>query len=126
MLRPRKNLATPLLTTNKIYYLRQLWTYNFCIHEVISGKSYMYTWNETTAARGSQEVGSCLVKYSKQLPPGVKHLVAYSDSCGGQNKNKNIAKLFMYVVQCTSLERIDHKFYESGHSQGMRYIVWPN
>uniref|UniRef100_A0A6P7FNU4 Uncharacterized protein LOC114332258 n=1 Tax=Diabrotica virgifera virgifera TaxID=50390 RepID=A0A6P7FNU4_DIAVI len=74
----------------------------------------MYTWNETTAARGSQEVGSCL--YIKQLPPEVKHLVAYSDSCGGQNKNKNIAKLFMYPVQCTSLERIDHQFYESGHS----------
>lgn len=63
-----KTLATPMLTTNKVYYLRQLWTYNFCIHEVISGKSYMYTWNETTAARGSQEVGSCLVKVNFITP----------------------------------------------------------
>lgn len=57
-----KTLATPLLTTNKVYYLRQLWTYNFCIYDVISGKSYMYVWCETTASRGSQEIGSCLLK----------------------------------------------------------------
>lgn len=60
----QKTLPTPLLTTNKVYYLRQLWTYNFCVYDLISGKSHMYIWNETTASRGSQEIGSCLLKVS--------------------------------------------------------------
>lgn len=58
----QKTLPTPLLTTNKVYYLRQLWTYNFCIHDLISGQSFMYIWSETTASHGSQEIGSCLLK----------------------------------------------------------------
>lgn len=58
----QKTLATPLLTTNKVYYLRQLWTYNLCIHDIVSGKSFMYVWDESEASRGSQEIGSCLLK----------------------------------------------------------------
>lgn len=53
----QKTLATPLLTTNKVYYLRQLWTYNFCIFDLCSGISNMYIWHESNASRGSQEIG---------------------------------------------------------------------
>lgn len=52
----------------------------------------------------------------KTLPPNITKVIAYSDACGGQNKNKNIAKLFMYIVRSTALKQIDHKFFESGHS----------
>lgn len=52
----------------------------------------------------------------KNLPEHITKIVAYSDSCGGQNKNKNITKLFMHIVHTTHIERIDHKFFESGHS----------
>lgn len=58
----QKTLPTPVLTTNKVYYLRQLWTYNFCISDIVSGKSNMYIWNETIASRGSKEIGSALLK----------------------------------------------------------------
>lgn len=58
----QKTLPTSLLTTNKVYYLRQLWTYNFCVHDLVSGISFMYVWNETIGQRGSQEIGSCLIK----------------------------------------------------------------
>lgn len=63
----QKTLPTPLLTTNKVYYLRQLWTYNFCVHDLISGKSFMYVWNETIAQRGSQEIVLCLIEVKLQL-----------------------------------------------------------
>nr|CAH7749983.1 unnamed protein product [Callosobruchus chinensis] len=44
--------------------------------------------NEGVAGRGAQEVGSCLVKYiNLHLKNGVEHLVLWSDSCGGQNRN---------------------------------------
>lgn len=132
----QKTLPTPLLTTNKVYYLRQLWTYNFCIFDLINGVSKMYVWHESVASRGSQEIGSCLLhvsflsfyllkvshnqlfsfQFMKSLPPNITKVIAYSDACGGQNKNKNIAKLFMHIVRSTNIEQIDHKFFESGHS----------
>lgn len=55
-------------------------------------------------------------QYIQNLPNDVNHLICYSDSCGGQNKNKNIAKLCMFLVQGTHVNKIDHKFFEPGHS----------
>jgi hypothetical protein len=34
----QKTLPTPVLTCSKVYYLRQLWTYNFCIYDLASGR----------------------------------------------------------------------------------------
>lgn len=112
----QKTLPTPSLTTNKVYYLRTLWTYNFGIHDLGNNKAYMYTWDESTASRGSSEVASCLLKFIKQLPRCTKRIVAFSDSCGGQNKNKNILKFWMYISKFTDIEIIDHKFLEPGHT----------
>lgn len=112
----QQTLPTPLLTTSKVFYLRQLWTYNFCIHNLITGEAYMYTWDETVAGRGSEEIGSCLIHFIKLLLPNVTKLIAYSDSCGGHNKNKHICKLFMFLTKATHLEEIHHKFLEPGHT----------
>lgn len=68
----QKTLATPSLTTNKVYYLRTLWTYNFCIHDLGSKKAHMYVWDKANAGRGSSEVASCLLKFEQQLPPDTK------------------------------------------------------
>jgi len=112
----QKTLATPQLQTNKVYYMRQLWTYNLDIHDCKSGNAYMYMWHEATASRGSQEVASCLLKFCKSLPSGTERLIAYSDCCGGQNRNENIAVLWMYITQHTQIKQVDHKFFEPGHS----------
>jgi hypothetical protein len=84
----QKTLPTPVLTYSKVYYLRQLWTYSFCIHDLASGQANMYIWHEGEASHGSQEIGSCLLRYVQELPQSVKHNEAFSDNAGGQNKNK--------------------------------------
>lgn len=58
----QQNLETPSLRHNDMFYLWQLWTYNFGIHDCVQGRGYMHVWSETTAKRGSAEVVSCLEK----------------------------------------------------------------
>ncbi|KAK9720959.1 hypothetical protein QE152_g21812 [Popillia japonica] len=116
----KKALPTPCLTTNKVYYLRTLldldYLDNFGIHNLGNNKTYTYMWDESIASRDSSEVASCLLKFIKQLPPSTKSIIAFSDSCGGQNKNKNTLKLWMYIVNNTNIETVDHKFLEPGHT----------
>lgn len=76
-------LATPILTTNVVFYKRQLWTYNLGIHNGRSGSACMHTWHEGIASRGSNEVASCLMKHLKEMHSQADNLMFYSDSCGG-------------------------------------------
>ena len=58
----QQNLPMPTLTHGSMFYLRQLWVYNFAIN-VCGGDSYMCVWNECVAGRGSNEIISCLLEY---------------------------------------------------------------
>ena len=111
----QKTLPTPCLTSNRVYYSRQLWVYNLGIHTNI-GRIIMNVWDETVASRGSREVGSCLLDFATDLPLGVTKLIAWSDSCGGQNKNCNIPRYWMTILQNTHITQVDHKFLEPGHT----------
>ncbi|KAJ8874202.1 hypothetical protein PR048_025044 [Dryococelus australis] len=112
----QKMLPTPRLSTNKVYYLRQLWTYNCRIHNLVTDKGHMFMWDESTAKRGSWEVGSCLVKYINSLDDEIKHVIAYTDCCAGQNLNVNIVKFWLYIVEGTNIEMMHHKFLDPGHT----------
>jgi hypothetical protein len=111
-----KTLPTPLLTCSKVFYLRQLWTYNFAVHDLVTNDASMFMWHESDGSRGSAEVSSCLLRYIHDLPTTVRHLIAFSDNAGGQNKNVHVVKFWAYVVNSTHLETVDHKFLVSGHS----------
>lgn len=112
-----KTLPTPVISTGICYYKRQLWTYCLGIHNAQNDNVTMCVWNETIASRGPQEVGSCLLRYIKEKV-NTKHLIMYSDQCGGQNRNIKMAALCQYIVAHPdyTVETIDHKFYVSGHS----------
>ena len=40
----------------------------------------------------------------------------FSDACGGQNRNKNVVSLFMYICETTNIKSWTHIYLESGHS----------
>ncbi|KAG8236973.1 hypothetical protein J437_LFUL016546 [Ladona fulva] len=86
-------LPTPKIPTEVVFYLRQLWTYNFCVHVCNSNDAFMCVWPESTAGRGADEVGSCLLRAIPKIRGDMKKLIVYSDSCAGQKK-----KLPNYVV----------------------------
>ena len=76
-------------------------------------------WPESTASRGTHEICSSILKYlTLRASPQANHLIVYSDACGGQNRNINVACLWLYIVSSTSYPytTIDHKFMVSGHS----------
>lgn len=112
----QKMLPTPVLSCSRAYYARQLWTYNFCVHNLKDGNAVMFMWNESQAARGCKEIASCLLKFILSLPSNVAHLTAFSDNAGGQNKSHFIVKFWFYVIRNTNIQTVDHKFLVSGHS----------
>lgn len=113
-----KTLPLPRVPTNVVFYKRQLWVYNCGIHSGTTNKGYCYTWVEGESGRRAQEVGSCLIKHiANELPEGTEHLILWSDSCGGQNRNIKLVLMLKAVLNDhPSLKTITHKFPIPGHS----------
>ena len=114
----QQSLPTPKLATNVVFYKRQMWTYNLGVHDYSNGRGFMFMWPESVASRGSHEVCSCVFKYLGMNSTGASHLIAYSDACGGQNRNINVACMWIHIVASSnfSYNVVDHKFMVSGHS----------
>ena len=112
----QQNLPTPNLHHN-VFYARQLWMYNFGIHDCVADKGYMYMWDETIAKRGSEEVVSCLQHFFQpSYHTGAKSLVSFSDGCGGQNKNLTIIGLYNELHLSGVYDILNHKFLTRGHT----------
>lgn len=110
-------LPIPQLTVGKAFYLRKIWMYNLGIYDGKTGKSYMNMWTEDVAKRGSDEIASCLLKYIKEHPPTPnKHLIVFTDNCGGQNKNWTIMALWLHLVRTKVYKSIEHRFLVAGHT----------
>ncbi|KAJ8894309.1 hypothetical protein PR048_006928 [Dryococelus australis] len=92
--------------------------YNYGIHDGSSEKGYCYIWVEGQAGRGAQEVFSCLQKHlMERLPEGKKHVILWSVSNGGQNRNiKLVLMLKAVLASHPTLETVAMKFLIPGHS----------
>ena len=114
----QKTLPRPMLSTCAAFYLRQIWLYNVGIHLVQQGASrqYFHIWSEDQASRGCHEVGSALLTFFKTVDVKEKVLVAWYDSCAGQNENFFILCLWQYLIAKKQFQVIHHKFPEPGHS----------
>lgn len=50
------------------------------------------------------------------MPIEKKHLIVFSDSCFGQNKNITLVAFWMYLVQSGRFNTIEHKYLVPGHT----------
>ena len=78
----------------------------------------MNLWHEGMASRGAQEIASCILKYLKDTSPTANHLITYSDSCGGQNRNVYLLSLWLHIFASDeyAITVVDQKFMTVGHS----------
>ena len=80
-----------------------------------------FLWNDTQGGRGSCEVGTCLYLYISSIVGDVSpvmEITFYSDTCGSQNPNKFVVAALHYTLtNIRSVEIVNHKFFQSGHSQ---------
>lgn len=104
-----------VVNSKSIFYKRRLAVYNLTIYNMQTRTAVCYMWHEGMAGRGSDEVGSCLYHYLVQHQNG-KPFIIMSDTCGGQNRNINIAALLLLAVKTLDIPHIDQAFFEPGHS----------
>lgn len=119
----QKCLPTPMLMNGVSFYKRQLWTLNLTMYETTIDQSrpICYLWDETIAARGGQEIASCLFKHIfEEVKEDIEIINFYSDCCPGQNRNIYITIMLLQVVNiCHARQRqltINHKFLQPGHT----------
>ena len=110
-------LPTPCLSSNVVFYKRQLWTYNLTVHDAKEDRCVCFMWHEATGKRGSNEIASCMYSYLQAIDPKINHIILYSDSCGGQNRNASMSAMMSYAVSSIPhISVIDHKYMVPGHS----------
>ena len=111
-------LHTPCTQVSTLYYARKLCVYNLTIYEQDTSSGRCYIWDETQGKRGSCEIATCISHYIRSLPPNIRHLTLYSDSCSGQNKNKNMTTALHQALHSSqALESVEHKFLVPGHTE---------
>ena len=110
-------LPTPYDPTGQTFYKRKLSVYNLSVFSLANKSAACYIWTEVEGQRGSNEIGTCLYKHLESLPKSVHHVVLFSDTCTGQNRNKYVTTALRHAVQnIFNIETIDQKFLERGHS----------
>lgn len=106
----------PKLTCGPAFYKRKVWVYNFNVHDCGKNKGHCFLWNETIAARGSEEITSCLLHYFEKNDIRGNTLVAISDNCCGQNKNWNMVLFWQRLILMGRFKVVEHHFPVSGHT----------
>lgn len=117
----QQSMPLPKLSTNKAFYLRQLWFYNLGFHIISNNeeRGVFFTWTENVANRGSHEICSSLmtlIDHEDEIMKKTDHLIIWSDSCAGQNKNWLLLCLYQYLILNKVFKIIDHKYPEVGHT----------
>ena len=77
---------------------------------------YFQIWTENEGKRGVNEVCASLLTFLDVSNASCRKLTAWSDSCGGQNKNFGMLCFWQYMILTERFDYIEHKFPEPGHT----------
>jgi hypothetical protein len=107
-----------------IYYYSPLTVNVFGVTNLTAKPTKMmaYGYTEAEGGKGSNNVASLIVKALEDfgwLLPGQpgKQLSIVMDNCGGQNKNNNVLRLALYLVELKFFNKVELVFYVRGHTK---------
>ena len=110
-------LSTPKSDAGQIFYKRKLSVYNLCIFHLGDNKEFCNFWDESQGNRGANEISTCVYNHLMECAD-IDEVRMMSDGCGGQKKNAIFATMCVEAVtKHPSIQQIDYKFFETGHSQ---------
>ncbi|KAJ8880457.1 hypothetical protein PR048_016927, partial [Dryococelus australis] len=90
----KQALPTLHIQTSVVIYSRQSWSCNRGLYDINRGP--VHIWFEDVASRGYRDLASRLMTYLRSYKESIKYrkaLVALSDSCGDQNRNKKTSNV---------------------------------
>ena len=109
-------LDCPYSNVGDIFYKRCLSTYNLVFTD--TSNAYCFFWSEDDGNRGVNEIGTSLIRFAvAKAIEGRRHLIAFCDGCGGQNRNRLMATVMSYIVKSTPIESIFICYLEKGHTE---------
>nr|CAI5826307.1 unnamed protein product [Callosobruchus analis] len=73
-------------------------------------------WHEGVSGRGGNEIASTLLKILNSGITEKKHLLLWSDNCAGQNKNRMVIFVLVFLVLHQVFDTIEYNFLISSHS----------
>lgn len=112
-----QNLPLPKIPVQEVFYYRQLWVYEFCIHDMKNNKAFLYSYQEGQALKGPNEVCTFLLNFiNEHVPPVITQLHLFSDGCPGQNKNHTVVRFLSALTSSGRFQQIHHYFPLRGHS----------
>lgn len=112
-----KVLSLPQSNVGIFHYKRKYPAYNFTVYNLISRQGFCYLWHAQIAKRGANEIASCLLHFiESEVNRGIKSISLYSDNCSGQNRNRFIFAMYIYVSRVFNVE-VTHRFLQTGHTQ---------
>ena len=125
-----QNLALPNFAAEQVgdtYYLTPLTIFVFGVNDDsrpdgTSDHMNAYIWSEGVGKRGANNIASCLLKdYRKRgyfdggHNTGSLNIIA--DNCGGQNKNEDVIRFHVWIVEAGWFPEVNLIFLVKGHTK---------
>ena len=124
-----QNLSLPYFGSEQpgdTYYFSPLFVYVFGIADVSKDRPHLmgYGYHEGEGSKGGNNVASLLIQGLKDLgwlqdDSCGRRLTIAMDNCGGQNKNKMVLRLALYLVERKYFSTVEFIFYIRGHTKNV-------
>jgi len=108
------------------YYFSPLFVYVFGMADVAKDRAELlaYGYHEGEGSKGGNNVASLLMQALKELGWLMEdrvggRLTIVMDNCGGQNKNRMVLRLALYLVEQKYFSTVEFIFYIRGHTKNV-------
>ena len=109
-------LLSPALKASALYYKTKLQVHNYTIFDLTTRAITCYLWNESEGAMTANEFASCLFSYLEENRDTFDKVIAYSDGCTYQNRNRILATTLRHF--CVKHQKtVEQKILEREHTQ---------